>query len=130
MLVNIINLRIMTHMVSNNAKPIGVRKMQVSQNQLEQLKDLMSKGMSAAQANVELVKIQRVHLCTSRVPADVRKALNAAVKSGELAHMKKDGSKPECYYHPKFEYMAKNERYSHECRVNMAMASVFGGGSI
>lgn len=35
-----------------------------------------------------------------RVPAQVRKDLSAAVKAGVLGHMKKDGLKPEIFYHP------------------------------
>ena len=51
------------------------------QNDIESLKDLMGRGqMTAAQANVELVRIQRVRLITNSLPQDVRHALNQAVK--------------------------------------------------
>lgn len=34
------------------------------------------------------------------VPSRVRKDLNAAVKAGVLGHFKKDGLKPEIFFHP------------------------------
>lgn len=99
--------------------------MELKQNDRERLVDLIQRGeMTADQANVQKVLWQRVLLVTGRVPADVRKALNAAVKRGELGHMKKDGHKPESYYHPKFEYLAKSERKEHERSVFMAVAGV------
>lgn len=97
------------------------------QNDVEHLKDLMQRGeMTAAQANVELVRIQRYRLVTSPVSADVRKALNAAVKAGVLGHMKKDGHKPECYFHPTFDYLAKGARRQHEDNVLRSVAKVAG----
>mgnify|MGYP003604462712 FL=1 len=93
----------------------------ISQNDMERLKDAMAKGlMTAEQANVEKVRIQRVVLA-GRMPMEVRKALNAAVKRGELGHMKKDGNKPEAYYHPTFEYLAKGARSDHERGVMRAL---------
>lgn len=62
--------------------------------------DQMQQGkMTAAQANVLAVQIEGVRLVTGRIPADVRKALNEAVKAGELGHLKKDGLRPEAYFH-------------------------------
>lgn len=53
------------------------------QNHIEFLKDQMQRGlMTTAQANVELVRMERVRLTTERIPAAVRKALNQAVKNG------------------------------------------------
>lgn len=83
----------------------------LNQNDLEWLKDKVDIGkVSAAQANVELVKMARFRIVTAPLPRDVRASLNTAVKNGELGHMKKDGFKPEVYYHPTFKYMAKAER--------------------
>lgn len=97
------------------------------QNDIESLKDLMGRGqMSAAQANVELVKIERFRLITGRVPQDVRRALNEAVHRGELGHMKKDGHKPECYYHPAFDFLAKAARNEHERSVLRSVQRVAG----
>ena len=54
------------------------------QNDIEHLKDLMQRDqLTAAQANVELVRIKRFRLITSKMPQDVRKALNEAVRNGE-----------------------------------------------
>lgn len=55
--------------------------------------------MTAAEANVLMVQMEGVRLVTGRLMADVRKALNAAVKAGELGHIKKEGLKPEAYHH-------------------------------
>lgn len=99
--------------------------MQLNQNDREYLMDSARNGdLTADQANVEMVKMQRVRLVTGRVPAQVRKALNAAVKCGELGHMKKDGHKPEAYYHPTFDYLAREERAKHERSVFDALAGV------
>lgn len=56
-------------------------------------------GITAAQANVLIVQIMGVREIVGRCPADVRKTLNEAVKSGELGHIKKEGLKPEVYHH-------------------------------
>ena len=62
------------------------------------------------EANVEIVKCQRVRLIKGRMPSNIRKALNQAVKDGVLGHMKKDNYKPECYYFKPFKHMADDER--------------------
>ncbi|HET8792085.1 MAG TPA: hypothetical protein VFM75_12830 [Modicisalibacter sp.] len=98
-----------------------------SQNNLERLKDLMQRGeLTTDQANVEMVRMDRVRIVKGRMPAQVRKVLNAAVKRGELAHMKKDGHKPECYYHPTFDYLARGERARHEDAAHCALAKIAG----
>ena len=92
--------------------------MEITNDQLEHIKDLLNKGeITADQANVLIVRTQRVKLITCRMPAEVRKALNAAVKSGELGHIKKDGYKPEAYFHPNFEYLVNGERNKHEKKI-------------
>jgi hypothetical protein len=81
------------------------------QNDIVSLLDLMQRGeLTADQANVQLVRNDRYRIVVNGLPASVRKALNAAVKAGELGHWKKDGHKPECYFHPTFDYLAKAER--------------------
>lgn len=88
------------------------------QNDIEHLQDLMQKGeLTADQANVQMVRTERFRMVVNSLPASLRKALNAAVRSGELGHMKKDGQKPECYFHPTFEYLAKAERLKREREV-------------
>lgn len=50
--------------------------------------------------NVEQIRFQATRVIVGRVPAEVRKELNAAVRAGWLGHLKKDGLKPEIYFHP------------------------------
>jgi hypothetical protein len=81
------------------------------QNDIEHLVDMMQQGkMTAAEANVQMVRNERVKVVVNRLPREVRTALNNAVKSGVLGHMKKDKFRPEVYYHPTFEYMAHDAR--------------------
>jgi cell wall assembly regulator SMI1 len=96
----------------------------LNQNDLEYVIDLMDRGgLTAAQANVELVRMSRVRV-VSKLTADVRKALNEAVKRGELSHKKKDGRKPEVYYHPNFEHLANAERDRVERETIQALMGV------
>ena len=83
----------------------------LSQNDLENFMDLIERReMTADEANVEMVRVARFKIIKSSIPKNVRKALNDAVKRGELGHYKKDGRKPEVYYHPSFDYLARNEQ--------------------
>jgi len=101
--------------------------MDLKQNVLERLLDLAQLGkMTPDQANVALVRAKRVQLVTSRMPSGVRRAMNSAVARGELAHMKKDGLKPEAYYHPSFSDMAHEERCARERGIYRAVAGVTG----
>ena len=82
----------------------------LSQNDMEWLADMVSRGqMTADEANVEKVRIQRV-MVVNKLPKEVRRALDNAVKNGELKHKKRDGLLPEVYYHPNFEYLVNAER--------------------
>ena len=93
--------------------------MNISQNDLEHIKDQMQKGqLTADEANVQMVLMQRVRVVSGSIPMSVRKALNAAVKQKVLGHIKKDGLLPEVYFHPTFDYLAKAER------KNIAMQSI------
>lgn len=80
------------------------------QNDRERLTDKIQRGiLSAAEANIEMVRNERFRI-VHKLSRDVRKALNDAVKRGELGHMKKDGMRPEVYYHPTFKHMAIKAR--------------------
>ena len=80
------------------------------QNNRERLIDQLQQGLiTTDKANVQMVLNERVRV-VNKLSRDVRKALNAAVKKGELGHMKKEGLKPEVYYHPAFESLAKEAR--------------------
>ena len=83
----------------------------ISQNDIEYLQDMVQRGeMTVAEANVELVLTERVRIVRGKLPKDIRDALNSAVKAGILGHMLRDKYFPECYYHPKFDYLARAER--------------------
>ena len=95
------------------------------QNDLEHLIDMVQRGeMTTAQANVEQVRMQRFRLVTNKIPAEIRKQLNEAVKLGTLGRMKKDGLKPEAYFHPSFERLANNARKEHEQNI-LSVFSIF-----
>lgn len=95
------------------------------QNDIETIKDRLHLGeITADQANVEMVRSDRFRMVINSLPASVRKALNAAVKTGELGHMKKEGHKPECYYHPTFKYLAIEARNRREREIVGASRSV------
>lgn len=69
------------------------------QNAIEIAKDKMQQGLIGSdEANVLIVKLIGVQVVT-KLPSQVRRALNAAVKNGELGHIKKEGLKPEVYHH-------------------------------
>ena len=77
----------------------------------EKAQDMLYKGelSDTAAANVEIVRMMGVRI-VSKIPSDVRKALNAAVKEGRLGHLKKDGLKPEAYFHPNSKHIALDMR--------------------
>lgn len=50
--------------------------------------------------NVANILAQATRVIHGRVPAQVREQLRAAVKAGVLGHLKKDGLKPEIFFHP------------------------------
>jgi hypothetical protein len=65
----------------------GLGKMgEISQNDLEYLTDMVRSGkMTAAQANVYKVRCMRIFVVRGRIPAEVRLALNTAVKTASLS---------------------------------------------
>lgn len=99
--------------------------MKLTQNQIERLSDLLERGeITADEANIEKVKMSRVQIIKGSLPLGVRKALNTAVKKGDLCHIKKSGKKPEAYYHPDFEYLMKGERAKCEREILKALSGV------
>ncbi len=99
--------------------------MRSNKNIIDHVTDQMQQGkLSAAEANVLMVQMEGVRLITGRVMADVRKALNAAVKSGELGHIKKDGLKPEAYHHKNGRSRALEARNEHARNINAALINV------
>jgi hypothetical protein len=50
--------------------------------------------------NVQNILVPATRVIRGKIPANVRKQLSAAVKAGALGHLKKDGLKPEIFFHP------------------------------
>ena len=70
------------------------------QNAIEYAMDQMTLGkITADEANVMVVQMAGMLVVKNKIPMQVRKALNKAVKNGELGKLKKDGLKPEIYHH-------------------------------
>jgi len=70
--------------------------------------------------NVEQIRAQATRVIRGRIPQQVRRELMAAVKAGALGHLKKDGLKPEIFFHPDHENGAierqkREAAYSIEC---------------
>lgn len=96
--------------------------MKLTQNHTEHLSDQLQRGIiTADEANVEKVRIARVQIVTGKLPAQVRKALNSAAKRGYLGHWKRSGRKPEVYFHPTFEHLARQARANHESKTITAL---------
>ena len=96
-----------------------------NQNNTEWILDQLELGnIIADEANVLMVRMERVREVT-KLHRSVRKALNAAVKKGELGHMKKDGLKPEVYYHPNFKFLAIDLRNKTVSRAIEALKKVY-----
>lgn len=70
--------------------------------------------------NVEMILAEGVRAIRGTIPREVRKELMAAVKLDALGHMKKDGLKPEVFFHPDHKNWANAKRdldaaYSARC---------------
>jgi hypothetical protein len=50
--------------------------------------------------NVAQILAQATRVIRGPIPAEVRKQLRAAVRDGVLGHLKRDGLKPEVFFHP------------------------------
>jgi hypothetical protein len=62
--------------------------------------------------NVEMIRTQGVRLIVGSVRREIRAELSDAVKQGLLGHMKKDGLRPETYFHPDQRNAASERRDS------------------
>jgi hypothetical protein len=94
----------------------------------EKARNMLSDGLLSdlTEANIEIVRMMGVRIITGRVPADSRKALNAGVKSGKLGKLKKDGLKPEAYFHPNSKANAIAARNKIAAQSIAAIQSVCG----
>ena len=97
-----------------------------SQMARQYARGLMDSGMSAADANVALVRMEGVRIVNARLPREVRAALMAGVKDGRLGHIPKDGRKPEAFFHPNSIWKAKEARQKEENATIRALAAVCG----
>lgn len=50
--------------------------------------------------NVDLIRAGATRVIRGKMPMQVRKELLAAVRDGHLGRLKKDGLKPEIFFHP------------------------------
>lgn len=70
------------------------------QNAVDSANDQLHRGLiTADEANVLIVQLMGVRIVRGKLTAQVRKVLNAAVKAGELGHIKAEGLRPEVYHH-------------------------------
>ena len=70
--------------------------------------------------NVANILAQASRVIRGKIPRQVRNELMAAVKAGVLGRMKRDGLKPEIFFHPDHkngakERQAREAAYSIEC---------------
>ena len=91
------------------------------QQSLEHLKGMIEKGMSVADANVELIRMMGFRLISGKLPKDVRSALMAGVKDGRIGRLPKDGLKPEVFFHPNSIWNAKEARNKEVSKAIMVL---------
>lgn len=60
----------------------------------------MTDDLHLTAPNTELIRKHATRVVRGRVPAAVRRELMNSVKTGLLGHLKKDGLKPEVFFHP------------------------------
>jgi hypothetical protein len=96
----------------NNAEAVRIVKDLAWQN-----------GWDADEQNIQVILLQKVLVVTAPLSRDQRRLLNAAVKSGRLAHKKKDGHYPEVYYKntPNGEWCADQRRVEHRDNTERAL---------
>lgn len=74
--------------------------------------------------NVQNILCQATRVVRGKIPAAVRKELMAAVKAGALGRLRKDGLKPEIFFHPDHKHGAierqqREAQYAIECIANV-----------
>ena len=93
------------------------------QQALQYAKGVIDNGMSAADANIELVRMMGVKVCTG-LDRSTRSALMAGVKEGRIGRLAKDGAKPEVFFHPNSVWRAKEVRNLVASNAARALLSV------
>lgn len=71
--------------------------------------------------NVQQILCGGTRVVRGRIPARVRRELNAAVKAGALGHLKKDGLKPEVFFHPDHKHLAT---YIQQCEAEYSASCI------
>lgn len=86
------------------------------------MKQMVSPGgyTDAYGPNVANILVGAMRVVRGRIPAGVRKELSVAVKDGVLGRLKRDGLKPEVFFHPDhkngaIERQNREAQYSVEC---------------
>ena len=77
--------------------------------------------------NVMVVRLMGVRLVEGRIPASVRRELLDAVKAGQLGRVKKEGLRPEAFFHPNAKATALDMRSERFRQAAEAIAGVVGG---
>ncbi len=78
--------------------------------------------------NVTNILVQATRVVRGRIPAQVRKELMAAVKAGVLGHLRRDGLKPEIFFHPDHRHGAVDrQRREAEYAIGNIAKVVVGG---
>lgn len=81
--------------------------------------------------NVEQIRAHASRVVKGRIPAEVRKELMAAVKAGELGRLKKDGLKPEIFFHPDHKHgAADRQKREAEYAVSCIAGVVAAGDTV
>jgi hypothetical protein len=70
--------------------------------------------------NVTQILCQAMRVIRAPVPAQVRAQLRAAVKAGVLGHLKRDGLKPEIFFHPNHLHGAR-DRQNREAAYSLSL---------
>lgn len=74
------------------------------------------------------IMAQTSRVVRGKIPAQVRKELMAAVKAGVLGHLRRDGLKPEIFFHPDHKHGAiDRQRREAEYAIGNIAKVVVGG---
>lgn len=79
--------------------------------------------------NAAQIRVQATRVVKGRVPANVRKELREAVKAGVLGHLKKDGLKPEIFFHPDHYHSAVDRQMREAAFAVKCIAGVVAHGA-
>ncbi len=93
---------------------------------VQRAQGLQELGQLDCGPNVAVVRMMGVRLVKGKIPASVRKELNAAIKEGKIGHLKKEGLKPEAYFHPNSKFKAMEDRDREASESIQAISKVVG----